>query len=89
MIVADRRAPPAARLQIERALATLRVEVVPFTIDQARVAREAYRVFGKGSGSGARLNLGGTYSCALAAVTGESLLFVGDGFAHTDIRAAL
>lgn len=34
------------------------------------------------------LNLGDTYSYALAQVTGEPLLFRGDDFTHTDIRPA-
>jgi ribonuclease VapC len=34
-------------------------------------------------------DVGDTYSYALAAVTGEPLLFVGDDFTHTDIRAAI
>lgn len=33
--------------------------------------------------------MGDCFSYALAAVTGEPLLFVGDDFTHTDIRPAL
>ena len=51
---------------------------------QARVAREAYRDFGKGSGHPARLSFGDCFAYALAKVTGEPLLFKGDDFAHTD-----
>jgi len=63
--------------------------VVPFDHAQARVAREAYARFGKGSGSKARLNLGDCFSYALARVTGEPLLFKGDDFRHTDVESAL
>ena len=66
-----------------------RVRLVDFTPEMAQVATDAYRRFGKGSGSPARLNLGDTYSYALAKVTGEPLLFVGDDFTHTDITPAL
>ena len=57
--------------------------------EQARVARVAYRTYGKGSGHPARLNFGDCFAYALAADTGEPLLFVGDDFTHTDIRPAL
>ncbi len=53
------------------------------------MAAQAYRDYGRGSGHPARLNLGDTFSCALARVTGDPLLFVGEGFGHTDIQSAL
>lgn len=42
----------------------------------------------RGSGQHARLDLGDAYSYALAATTGEPLLFVGEDFSHTDLVAA-
>jgi ribonuclease VapC len=62
--------------------------IEPVTEAQARIAREAYRDFGKGSGHPARLNFGDCFAYALAKVTGEALLFKGDDFAHTDIKPA-
>ena len=62
--------------------------VEPVTEAQARIAREAYRDFGKGSGHPARLNFGDCFAYALAKVTGEPLLFKGDDFTHTDIEPA-
>jgi ribonuclease VapC len=56
---------------------------------QARIARDAYRDFGKGSGHAAKLNFGDCFAYALAKVTGEPLLLKGDDFAHTDIDQAL
>ena len=53
---------------------------------QARIAREAYRDFGKGSGHPTRLNFGDCFAYALAKVTGEPLLFKGNDFGHTDIK---
>ena len=66
--------------------AGLIIEVV--TESHARIAREAYRDFGKGSGHPARLNFGDCFSYALAKTCGEPLLFVGDDFVHTDIAVA-
>jgi ribonuclease VapC len=64
------------------------VEVLPFDAEQARIARQAYALFGKGSGSPARLNFGDCFSYALAKVTGEPLLFKGVDFTHTDVEPA-
>ena len=87
--VIEHRVSPAVRIRLNDVLARLHLEVVPFDLDHARLARDGYRAFGKGSGSAARLNYGDTFSYALAAVTGEPLLFVGDDFTHTDLRPAL
>jgi ribonuclease VapC len=62
--------------------ATLSIEAV--TAQQAEVAREAWRRYGKGRHS-AGLNFGDCFSYALAKVMGEPLLFKGDDFTHTDI----
>jgi ribonuclease VapC len=58
------------------------------TEPQARIAREAYRDFGKGSSHPAKLNFGDCFAYALAKFTGEPLLFKGDDFAYTDIKPA-
>ena len=60
--------------------------IEPVTESQARIAREAYRDFGKGSSHPAKLNFGDCFAYALAKFTGEPLLFKGDDFAHTDIK---
>nr|WP_206686905.1 MULTISPECIES: type II toxin-antitoxin system VapC family toxin [Microbacterium] len=65
------------------------VGVVPFSEQQADIASAAYRDFGQGSGHAAKLNLGDTFSYALAYIRDEPLLYVGDDFSHTDIRSAL
>lgn len=64
-------------------------EVVPVDADHVRVARAAYRDFGRGSGHPAKLNLGDCFSYALASITGEPLLYKGDDFGYTDVRSAL
>ena len=56
---------------------------------QARIAREAYRDFGEGSGHPAGLNFGDCFAYALAKTTGEPILFKGDDFSRTDLSAAL
>jgi ribonuclease VapC len=63
--------------------------VDPVTESQVRIARSAYRQYGKGSGHPARLNLGDCFAYALARERNEPLLFVGEDFIHTDIRSAL
>lgn len=63
--------------------------IEPVTEAQVRIARDAYRDFGRGSGNPARLNFGDCFAYALAKVTGEPLLYKGDDFPHTDIEPAL
>ncbi|UUZ45982.1 type II toxin-antitoxin system VapC family toxin [Janibacter limosus] len=87
-IVIDNRAGAATRRRFDDLLTTPDVEVVALTPQQARLAREAHRDFGRGSGSPARLNLGDCFSYALAADPGGELLFIGDDFAATDIGRA-
>jgi ribonuclease VapC len=62
-------------------------EVVPFDAEQAIIAREAYRRFGKGRHP-AGLNFGDCFSYALSRVSGEPLLFKGNDFARTDVASA-
>ncbi|MDR0594885.1 MAG: type II toxin-antitoxin system VapC family toxin [Bifidobacteriaceae bacterium] len=86
--VLDDRSRPEANRRLDALLDAYGIETIPFTAEHARLARAAYRDFGKGSGHPARLNLGDCFSYALAAATGEDLLFVGDDFTHTDLEAA-
>jgi ribonuclease VapC len=75
--------------ELDEMLERAKVTVEPVTHDQARIARQAYRDYGKGSGHPAGLNFGDCFSYALARVTREPLLFKGDDFIHTDLRSAL
>lgn len=63
------------------------VEIEPVGGDQALVAVEAYRRFGKGRHP-ARLNFGDTFAYALARQKNLPLLFKGDDFSLTDIKPA-
>ncbi|MGN7246948.1 type II toxin-antitoxin system VapC family toxin [Janibacter anophelis] len=87
-IVIDRRSPPATRRRFDQLLDSLDVKVVALTPEQAVLAREAHRDFGRGSGSPAALNLGDCFAYALAASLDDELLFKGEDFAATDLVAA-
>jgi ribonuclease VapC len=63
--------------------------IEPVTVVQARIAREAYRDFGKGSGHAAGLNLGDCFTYALAKEMKEAILYKGQDFGRTDVRSAL
>lgn len=83
-----RRMAPEDFRRVQRLIDQLGIRTVPFDDDHAASAIRAYRDFGRGSGHRARLNLGDCYSYALADVTGEPLLYVGEDFSHTDLAAA-
>lgn len=72
----------------DRVVGRLGLEVLPFTPDQASIARQAYRNYGKGRGSPARLSYGDCFAYALARHLGAPLLFKGDDFTHTDATIA-
>jgi ribonuclease VapC len=86
--VLTRRLRPEDQRRVERLFDEWDIELVPFDAKQAEIASRAYRDFGRGSGHRAALNLGDCYSYALAAVTDEPLLYVGDDFVHTDVMTA-
>ena len=88
-VVADDRHAPAESARVDAVLHRLRIRFVPFDETHAKLARAAYRDYGRGSGHPAHLNLGDCYSYALAAATGEPLLFVGRDFAATDLQPAV
>jgi ribonuclease VapC len=61
------------------------IRIEPVTAEQAKIARQAYRDFGKGSGHPAGLNFGDCFSYALAREKREPLLWKGNDFGHTDV----
>ncbi len=69
-------------------LASAGIEIIPVDVEQARVARGAFRRYGKGRHPAA-LNYGDCFSYALAKTTGLPLLFKGQDFSKTDIAAAI
>jgi ribonuclease VapC len=88
-IVIDSKRDPAISRCFDAFLASAGVIIEPVTERQARIAREAYRDYGKGSGHAAGLNFGDCFAYALARDLGEPLLFKGTDFAHTDVRLAI
>jgi ribonuclease VapC len=86
--VIEGRKRDAGRADLERLLQEGAFEVVSVTPQQAQIAIEAFRRFGKGRHL-AGLNIGDCFSYALAISTGAPLLFKGDDFVHTDVRSAL
>jgi ribonuclease VapC len=87
-VVIDSVRNPIVSAALDALLAQSKTTIEPVTPAQARIAREAYRNFGKGSGHPARLNFGDCFSYALAKDKAEPLLFKGTDFAATDIESA-
>ncbi len=85
MVVEGREGADAAD-SLDHLLARIRAEIVAVDERQAWVARQAWRRYGKGRDAAA-LNFGDCFSYALAAVSGEPLLFKGDDFSKTDLAA--
>jgi len=88
-IVIDASRDPIASRRLDDLLRAAHIAVEAVTDHQARIGREAYRDFGRGSGHPAQLNFGDCFAYALAQVTGEPLLFKGDDFAHIDVIPAI
>ncbi|HMQ57160.1 MAG TPA: type II toxin-antitoxin system VapC family toxin [Rhizobiaceae bacterium] len=64
------------------------IVVIPVDDTTATVAIDAHRRYGKGNHPAA-LNMGDCFAYALAKSRGEPLLFKGDDFRLTDVKAAL
>jgi ribonuclease VapC len=88
-LVVDSLRNPVQSAKLDDLLLDLEMAVEPVTVEQARIARQAYRDYGKGSGHRANLNFGDCFSYALARVKREPLLYKGDDFVHTDVRSAI
>jgi len=86
-IVVTARRGPSAAARLRALLEEAGVEIAAVDAELSEAAIDAFRRFGKGRHA-AGLNLGDCFAYALAAVTGEPLLFKGDDFAKTDIAAA-
>jgi ribonuclease VapC len=89
-VLAGRTRPPHhAVAEIDGFLADMQIELRPVDEAQARLALEARIRYGRGMGHGGTLNYGDTFAYALAKSLDAPLLFVGDDFSKTDVRAAL
>ncbi|MGC4029537.1 MAG: type II toxin-antitoxin system VapC family toxin [Steroidobacteraceae bacterium] len=85
-IVLESRRGEAAVLELDLLLARAGVRTEPVSAEQAELARQAWRRFGRGRHP-AGLNYGDCFSYALSRATGEPLLFKGSDFTLTDITA--
>jgi len=85
-IVIEAQHGPEVSRQCDALLRRAGVVIEPVTVEQAYLARQAFIDFGKGRHP-AGLNFGDCFAYALAKATGESLLFKGQDFSKTDIKA--
>ena len=86
LVFAGRRRRPAHQ-EVAELVRELGVTVVPFGEAEWHAAAEAFARFGRGRHR-ASLNFGDCLAYATAHVAGDSLLFVGDDFLHTDLPDA-
>jgi len=83
IFVAD---PREIELKLRDFLEEAEIEIVPLDGETARLAIEAFAVFGKGRGHPAQLNLADCLSYAAAKQAGVPLLYKGEDFARADLR---
>jgi ribonuclease VapC len=88
-IVIDKFRDASLSVSFDDMILDSRIIIEPVTAEQARIARQAYRDYGKGSGHAANLNFGDCFSYALARDKREPILFKGEDFIHTDLRPAV
>ncbi len=88
-IVLDSQRDPIISRGLDELIQEAEIAVEPVTERQARLARQAYADFGKGSGHPAGLNFGDCLSYALALDRREPLLWKGNDFGHTGVQSAL
>lgn len=74
--------------ELDSLLSGFGISVVSIDGEQALLAREAYKTYGKGNHP-ARLNLGDCFAYALSKARREPLLFKGEDFRMTDVEAAI
>lgn len=87
-LIANRDPTGAHREALEDPLREFDIRSEPVSERQARLALDAFRRYGKGTGHPAGLNYGDCLAYAPAADTGEPLLFKGDDVLRTDLAPA-
>lgn len=88
-IVLDRHSNPLVGRGLESFLREAAITAVPLSLQQAVIARTAYRDSGRGPGHPAKLNFGDCFAYALAIDRNEPLLYKGTNFNYTDVLSAL
>ena len=86
LLLAGRRRAPADE-EVEGLVKEMAITVVPFGEAEWRVAIDAFARFGRGRHAAA-LNFGDCLAYASASAAGDTLLFIGNDFAKTDIVPA-
>ena len=86
LVFAGRRRTTAVG-EVEALLRELDVTIVPFGERECRAATDAFLRYGRGRHRAA-LNMGDCFAYATAEAANDSLLFVGDDFALTDVTPA-
>jgi len=86
-VAIDNRGDPVASREFDLFFRRAGIAIEPVTFEQAQIARQAYRDFGKGRHP-AGLNFGDCLSYALSKSLDEPLLFKGADFAQTDVQRA-
>jgi ribonuclease VapC len=86
-IYVDRNGDAVRRAMLDSFLEQFQIGIEAVTPEQAKLARQAFVLFGKGRHRAA-LNFGDCFSYALAKSYREPLLFKGGDFVHTDVSIA-
>ncbi len=84
-IVIEAKKGEAGGRELDLLLHRSQIEIVAMDSEQAELARNAWRTFGKGRHP-AGLNIGDCCSYALSKSSDEPLLFKGDDFSKTDLK---
>lgn len=87
-IVIEARKGESGGQELDLLLHRAQIEIVAMNADQTELARAVWRKYGKGNHP-AGLNIGDCCAYALAKYSGEPLLFKGNDFSQTDIRATI
>lgn len=86
-LVIDNRGDAVAQREFDRFFERSGITIEPVTLEQAKIARAAYRDFGKGHHR-AGLNFGDCFAYALARACDQPLLYKGRDFSRTDLHSA-
>jgi ribonuclease VapC len=87
VVMALTRSMPDGKLTADAYMTATNISVLPIDAEQTQWAAHAHAFYGKGRHA-ARLTLGDCFSYAAAKALNAPLLYVGDDFGKTDIRAA-
>lgn len=87
-IFVDRHGDEVRRAMLDTFLEEFSIRLEPVTVQQIRLARQAFRAFGKGIHP-AGLNFGDCFTYALAKALREPVLFKGTDFSQTDLLPAV